>query len=75
MKSLSRSRGEWLILRGMKKTEQRYRVDDVEVVLVRDRQGARWECEECPGRCEHILMAAAWMTLQSWSGEKRTDLH
>ena len=57
------------MLRAMKRIEQMYRVSGVEVTLVRDQRGARWECDECRGECEHVLQAAAWVTLQSWSEE------
>jgi len=53
----------------MKRTEQRYLVNEVEVTLVRDEKGVLWECEQCPGQCEHILQAAAWLTLESWSAQ------
>ncbi|MEJ0035838.1 MAG: hypothetical protein WDO68_07125 [Gammaproteobacteria bacterium] len=61
----------------MKRTEQRYLVNDVEVTLVRDETGALWECERCRGQCEHILQAVAWMTLRSWAGDSHTkpELH
>ena len=60
----------------MKRTEQRYRVNEVEVTLVRDENGALWECDQCRGQCEHILQAAAWVTLQSWTANSRNrDLH
>jgi hypothetical protein len=63
------------ILGTMRRTEERYLVNDVEVLLVRDETGARWECSHCRNQCEHILQAVAWMTLQSWAGNKRADLH
>ena len=59
----------------MKRTERRYLVDGVEVLLVQDEAGVRWECEECSGRCAHVLGAAVWMTLQSWSDGERAELH
>ena len=59
----------------MKRTEERYLVDGVEVALVRDDTGVRWECEECAGRCAHVLGAAVWLTLQSWSDGERAELH
>ena len=60
----------------MKRTEQRYLVNEVEVRFVRDEKGAQWECDQCRGQCEHILQAAAWVTLESWSaGSRRLDLH
>lgn len=46
---------------------QAFEVDGVEVLLVRDESGARWECSVCRDECDHKLKAAAWMTLQSWS--------
>lgn len=49
---------------------QAFEVDGVEVLLVRDATGARWECSVCRDECEHELKAAAWMTLQSWSRGK-----
>ncbi len=64
------------MLSPMKRIEQRYLVNEVEVTLVRDEKGALWECGQCRGHCEHILQAAAWMTLQSWSANsRRQDLH
>jgi hypothetical protein len=64
------------MLSPMKKTEQRYLVNEVEVTFVRDERGGSWECRECHGQCEHILQAAAWVTLQSWNGPSRKqDLH
>jgi len=59
----------------MKRTEQHYLVNDIEVTLVRDQHGAHWECGQCRGQCEHILQAAAWTTLQSWACEKVIELH
>jgi hypothetical protein len=59
----------------MKRTEQRYLVNEIEVTLVRDKNGARWECGQCRGQCEHILQAVAWMTLQSWATETGERLH
>jgi hypothetical protein len=59
----------------MKQTEQRFLVNDFEVVLVRDQHGVRWECKGCPAQCEHILQAAAWLTLQSWDLNGRPNLH
>ncbi len=50
-------------------------VDGVEVALVQDEAGAHWECGECAGRCVHVLRAAVWVTLQSWSKVERTELH
>lgn len=46
---------------------QTYCVDGIVVVLVRDQNGARWECSQCSCDCEHALKAAAWMTVASWS--------
>jgi hypothetical protein len=63
------------MLRLMKRTEQRFLVNDFEVVLVRDQHGARWECQACSAQCEHILQAAAWLTLQSWGSDARPNLH
>jgi hypothetical protein len=60
---------------GMKRSEERYLVDGVEVLLVRDDAGVHWECEECAGRCAHVLGAAVWVTLQSWSEGERSELH
>jgi hypothetical protein len=59
----------------MEQTKQRYLVNDIEVTLVRDERGTRWECGQCRGECEHILQAAAWMTLQSWAGSVPLNLH
>jgi hypothetical protein len=59
----------------MDRTEKRYVVNGVGVVLVRDETGARWECEACDGDCQHILQAAAMMTLQSWANRERPGLH
>ncbi len=60
----------------MKRTEQRYLVNEVEVTLVRDERGAMWKCELCRGQCEHILQAAAWLTLESWSAHQgKPGLH
>lgn len=57
------------------RTEQTYLVNDVSVTLVRDEKGARWECGKCKGECEHVLRAAAWLTLQSWNSAPRAELH
>ncbi|MEP7243607.1 MAG: hypothetical protein ABI885_07955 [Gammaproteobacteria bacterium] len=59
----------------MKKGNQSFEVGGVEVTLVRDAHGARWECSECEGECEHILKAVVWMTLQSWSAGEGVELH
>ena len=58
----------------MKRIEQLYCVGDVEVTLIRDQHGARWECDQCRRECEHVLQAAAWMTLSSWAEEERQTL-
>ena len=64
------------MLQPMKRTEQRYLVNEVEVTLVRDERGALWQCEQCRGQCEHILQAAAWLTLESWTARSgNRDLH
>jgi hypothetical protein len=63
------------MLRAMKRIEQRYLVNEVEVILVRDHSGARWVCGQCRGECEHILQAAARMTLDSWTDDGRVKLH
>jgi hypothetical protein len=63
------------MLERMERTKQRYLVNDVPVSLVRDEHGTRWECAQCHGQCEHILQVAAWITLQSWAGETRVNLH
>jgi hypothetical protein len=54
----------------MNETELRYRVDDVEVILVSDYNRVRWECTKCRHRCEHVLRAAAWIALMSWERDK-----
>jgi hypothetical protein len=55
------------MLRAMTEPDvQTFEVDGIEVSLVRDARGARWECSVCRGDCDHKLKAAAWMTLQSW---------
>jgi len=59
----------------MSRTEETYLVGDVAVTLVRDEGGARWECGRCTGQCEHILNAAAWLTLQSWAETQQVELH
>ena len=59
----------------MKPTEQRYRVGDVEVTLIREGTKVRWECGQCRRQCQHILQAAAWMTLQSWMQGGESTLH
>lgn len=59
----------------MNPTAQSYLVNGVEVILVRDQHGARWQCGMCAGNCEHILKAAALMTLESWSSQETSELH
>lgn len=75
MNLLSAQRMQFVHAEPMKRTEQRYMVDGVEVALVQDEAGAHWECGECAGRCVHVLRAAVWVTLQSWSKVERTELH
>jgi hypothetical protein len=56
------------MLRDMRQRDlQALDVDGIEVLLVRDGSGVRWECSVCCKECEHELKAAAWITLQSWS--------
>lgn len=62
-------------LRPMKPTEQRYLVDDAEVTLAHDELGARWTCASCEGGCQHILRAAAWLTVESWKDREPAELH
>jgi hypothetical protein len=63
------------MLPAMQPTKKRYLVDDVEVTLVQDDQGVRWQCASCEGSCQHMLQAAAWVTLESWKGQERVELH
>jgi len=72
---LVRTACDFVMLAAMKPTEQRYLVDDAEVTLARDELGARWTCANCEGGCQHILRAAAWVTVESWKDREPGELH
>ena len=63
------------MLPAMQITEKCFLVDEVEVTLIRDDHGARWQCARCESGCQHILKAAAWITLESWKGGEQIELH
>lgn len=46
--------------------EQVFLVDGARVSFSLQETGPLWQCGECSGDCEHILIAAARMTLNSW---------
>lgn len=49
--------------------EQIFLVDGVSVSFTFDETGPSWHCRQCVTDCEHILIAAARMTLNSWGQE------
>lgn len=53
----------------------RYLLDGIEVTLTRNGDRAYWACSACEGRCEHIVKAAAWVTLQRWQDKDLPKPH